>query len=352
MGAAWAGSGDFLTSAAGPGGDSRWSYQFGLSTRLGLTADFRNIGQWDSPNAVSGFGSVTNRTYDDGFNRVDFTGNIGGLTSHWGIRDLDQVGQVAPNTISMNLNNSLSNGSLTGVDDDSPGSPGIEYTLQYQMGRLGTLVGLDRSPVTWGFGLNFFYQNVGIGGGGQTLSDVERVTDSFASGSVAIGVAPYSGPSTPAFGAPLISDNLTMANRATSIIPNGAMVQGSYDLSTNLFGVNVGPWVQVPITNKLAFNAEAGLSLALAFSDFKGSSTTTIAGSGSQTHKLSDDSTELLIGAYLGAGLRYEISESMHSYLSLRWNTMQDHSVDAGRSKAELDFSSNVSISAGVGFKF
>src|SRR3954467_4203873 len=55
------------------------SYQMGLN----ITVDFRRLGGLALSSPGPATGTTVNRTYDNGYNRVDISTNAGGLTWHW-----------------------------------------------------------------------------------------------------------------------------------------------------------------------------------------------------------------------------------------------------------------------------
>src|SRR5580692_989632 len=72
----------------------RPTQRFGLSYRAGfnITADFRNLGGFpasSSPGPATGGG--IDRIYDDGYVRVDSSGNAGGQTWFWGYKNASQI---------------------------------------------------------------------------------------------------------------------------------------------------------------------------------------------------------------------------------------------------------------------
>src|SRR5215813_4119479 len=60
--------------------------RFGLNYRMGLniSVDFRKLGGLALSQPGPATGSAVNRTYDNGYNRVDSSTNAGGVTWFWG----------------------------------------------------------------------------------------------------------------------------------------------------------------------------------------------------------------------------------------------------------------------------
>src|SRR5205085_771747 len=81
--------------------------RFGLSYRAGfnITARFKNVGNVGRPGGSANgrdpgpaTGGDVDRFYDDGYNRVDISGNGFGLTSFWGFKN---AGQIVGDTVEM-----------------------------------------------------------------------------------------------------------------------------------------------------------------------------------------------------------------------------------------------------------
>src|SRR5690242_3901630 len=60
--------------------------RIGLSYRMGLniTVDFKKLGGLGLSNPGPATGGAVNRNYDNGYNRVDSSGNAGNQTWYWG----------------------------------------------------------------------------------------------------------------------------------------------------------------------------------------------------------------------------------------------------------------------------
>src|SRR5215216_753312 len=69
--------------------------RFGVSYRMGFnfTADYKNLGKTRPPGAGPGpaTGGQVDRFYDDGYNRVDVSGNNDNETWFWGYKNASQV---------------------------------------------------------------------------------------------------------------------------------------------------------------------------------------------------------------------------------------------------------------------
>lgn len=89
--------------------NSRWRIMIGGSAMFGVEASFSNLGSFSSPNAALPLGAGVDRNYDDGYNRLDSSGNAGGLTWNFGYANASQDNTGA-GTLDRSISNSLANG--------------------------------------------------------------------------------------------------------------------------------------------------------------------------------------------------------------------------------------------------
>jgi hypothetical protein len=176
---------------------------------------------------------------------------------------------------------------------------------------------------------------------------VSRVTDTFSQNGVVPPLAPYAG----SFNGPgpLISDS---PSRTTTIFPGGAAVAGSRDLEVNLFSLTVGPYLEIPVGSRFTASVEGGLSLAIADGDYDFTSSTTIAGVGTQTSAGSGSETSVLPGVSLGVTGLYQWNDRWSAYGGVRYQYYSSFDVSAGASEAELDFGGAFVLSLGAAYRF
>src|SRR6478735_4410843 len=69
---------------------SRWRIGAGYAPLIGLKAEFSGLGRFHSDFSPQPLGGKVGYKYDDGFVRVDLSGNIGGETSNWDYQHASQ----------------------------------------------------------------------------------------------------------------------------------------------------------------------------------------------------------------------------------------------------------------------
>ncbi|MEJ2422830.1 MAG: hypothetical protein P8018_14205 [Acidobacteriota bacterium] len=105
----------------------RISYQMGLN----ITANFKHLGGFaPQSNPGPAAGTAVNRTYDNGYNLVDISGNAGGQTWYWGYADNSSL---QGNQLVLDSSASLANG--VSRDNSSDPQHGFEIALDHELYR-------------------------------------------------------------------------------------------------------------------------------------------------------------------------------------------------------------------------
>lgn len=320
----------------------KWRFGTSFAGFVGVKTSFTGLGTFQSAFAPAALGGGTNYNYDDGFVRLDATGNAGGLTWNWGYNNASQFNPAGTGSISSSISNSAANGAI----EDSSGGAGFEFMAYYEMGEVPWSAEGKKRPV-WGMRSAFQYARLGGNSRQDANGDVIRTTDSFDLGGIIPPAGPYAG--TFAGPGPVIADAPT---RTTQVIAGGANVAGYRQFDTDLFSLNFGPYMEFQVQEKLSFGVEAGLALAIASGTYRHESTTTIAGVGTQTTSGNGSRTAFLPGGYLGVNATVEVNEKWSIYGAARYQYMKDFEVSAGGSQAQLSFGSAFVLSAGAIFRF
>jgi len=283
--------------------------QIGLSYRMGLniTVDFKKLGGFppvSDPGPASG--STYNRSYDNGsYNRVDSSTNAGGLTWYWGYQS---ASQVQGNSLVMESSSSQANG----VSRDNQNDPqhGLELSYRHQFYRAEHYrLGLEAA---------FGWTTVDVSDHSTVKTSVNRITDSFTiPGDVhVLPAAPYygkyEGPSAVIGAGP---------ERATTVISQDAIVTGSRQLNSEVFTLRLGPYVEVPLVERLSFLLSGGLTVAAADTKFSYQETVSIADAGlvSQPRTSSGSQTDWLVGGYVGGALSYAVTKDVSVFAGAQY---------------------------------
>lgn len=315
---------------------SRWRVGAAYAPIFGLDAEFKGLGTFGSAFPVQPIAPGTSYEYDNGFVRVDSSGNLGGETWNWGYQD---AGQVNGNNVTMSLTSANADARSREADEIAQG---IDLFAYYDMGK----VALGGKDASWGFRGGLHYGRVDIGNSSTLSTATTSITDTYTvvGGGVVPG-APYSG----SFGGPgpRVGDT-----PVRDIVAGTASVSGSRDLDVHLTTLNLGAYLEIPVAGDFSVSLEGGLSAALANGDYDFQSTTTITGLGTVNSSGSDSDTRILPGLYLGLSGTYQINEKWAAQLSGRYQYMDSFTLEDNGSEATLSFDSAFILSAGVVYSF
>ena len=320
--------------------------EFGANVLLGSNykADFGlKAGTYSAadPGAETG---IQDRTYDDGYNLVDATGNFdrgtgSPKTYYWGYQDASQY-DAAGDTITMTSERIvLSDNGRVSINEHHA-QPGLEFWWQetffsgvrdapYQPRNPRENRWLwyadIRAAVRW--------QHIELSQNGNVSGSLESVSDVYSTGGATPPTAPFDG----TFEGPnMVLDAVPMSRTVTPVGSGSA--RATYDLSTDLIALDVGPALIFDLSYGARFSVSAGGSLAWAYSEFdyrygdlgRGEST----------------DSEALWGWY--AGFDFLFAEQMT--LGFITYQLQDLEHNSGNSFARLDFSGNYTFRIGLRF--
>ncbi|HEU0011702.1 MAG TPA: hypothetical protein VFT34_17940 [Verrucomicrobiae bacterium] len=304
--------------------------------RLGLNiqAKFSRIGTFPAATDIGGTGSALDHFYDDGYVRVDESGNYGGQTWYWGY---DSASQISGNNLLFH-SSSASVGASHEVSDDP--QYGVEMVYNRDIGAIG-------SKCRWGLEMAFGWNGIELRDSRPLRGDVTRVTDAYAfTPGTTPPAAPFDGPfSGPSF---TISDT---PNRSIATIPGGAAITGVRDLRADLFAGRIGPYFEFPLSSKVQLTLSGGLAVGVLYSEFAfreriDFGTASVVRSGSRTDG------DALYGGFAGANLNYKFEDRWKASIGAQFESLGARSHSVSGHNAELDLSKSVYLSFGLGYSF
>ena len=315
-------------------------YSVSLSYGMGLniTAQFKNLGSF--PASGGGPGPATpgvDHNYDNGYDRVDVTGNNhGGFegTWYWGY---NTPSQVSGDTLTMQ-SSALEAGANTKKDQNDP-QPGFELTVGRQFG--------GGPHWSWGGEGSFGFMAVTIKDNATLFGNVSVTSDSYALNGIIPPVAPYHG----TFGGPsaIISD---APNRTVDVQANAASIAGSRELDANLFGIKLGPYFEIPMGSRWAVRLRGGLALVEVNSEFSYTETTTLPGLTPSTSSAHGWHSGLQVGGYAGATLSCSLSPSTSLFAGGEFEDVGSFTQNLNGRQAVLDLSRSVLVTFGLSYSF
>lgn len=306
--------------------------RFGLGLRMGfnLDAKFKESGG-ETPRLIGpAVGGGIDRTYDDGFVRRDASGNQGGLTWNWGYQD---ASQVAGTELLLHATGATA---VPGFSSDDDAQFGGELVYQRRLGQW--------SWGKWGLLAAFSVTDVQIDASHRGSVNAFRVTDAYSTGGIIVPGSPYAG--SFAGPGPVISDS--PARSTTSVL--GA-VESTRRLDLQLYGWRLGPYLELPLSERLSLGLGGGLALGYANGEFAYRDVTTIGGvSGTREGGVTDG--ELLAGGYAEAQLALRLSRRLGVFTSVQYQHLPDFEQSAQGTRAELGLGGGIFLSLGATVNF
>jgi opacity protein-like surface antigen len=314
------------------------AYQMGMN----IGVDFRKFGGLFGANPGPASGSAVDRNYDNGYNRVDEAGNAGGKTWYWGY---SSPNSVQGDSLVLQSESTPANASSNG-NQDNP-QHGFEIFYQRELVKKEHW----RAGLEAAFGMTF----ISIRDTSTLHNRVYRTNDNFALGGVIPPQPSYSGTFTGP--GPLIDS--APSDRTQDFVNGAATITGERKLDSTVYMFRLGPYIEVPINQRVSIFGDAGLALVVGDSKFSfneqvaindpsaGISITTDAprhGSGSKT--------DFLVGGYVGGGLTYSLTREIALIGSVKFQGA-GRSIDNTKGKESiLDLGQSILVSVGVTYAF
>ena len=316
-----------------PGGED-WTTHFHIGAFAGLNigANFHESGTFNV-NHNSG-------TYDDGYVRVDQTGNAGNATSYWGYNSASQY-NAAAQTISFH---SVTQFTSAG-DAKANGDPSVGLDLTY--GRDYLYWKPAHVRIGWELGLSGLPIN--IKDNSQLTATAKQFTYNYGTGGIVVPGAPYQGTSSGL--GPLLSDMPTSSSYKD--LPN-QLVTGTRALDMDLFSLRLGPSFFWDISQNLGLSFSGGPVIGCVTGKYDYNETIFANGIGSHNQG-SFGATDMTYGGYVNANLKYHIVDNgrnAYLFIGVQYTPMTAAHFSSGGRSAQLNLDGQVDFTAGMGWLF
>jgi len=322
-----------------------------LSLRFGLniSGKFKGLGSSFASGAPLAAGRRTPNgdayNYDNGYVLTDVSGNAGGMTWYWGY---DKAGQVNAGANTVAFDRTVAIGLPSEKSSDDSPYVGAELTYNYEMFR-------DKwRHLNYGLEFAVNYMPISFSSGGLYNATLSRVTDtySYASGTTPPGYSnpselPYQG----SFNGPGFLLNSTPSSSVQSFVAGQFLAQQHFD--ANLWGFRVGPYIEMPVSEKWNLHLSGGLAVGLIDAEASWKETLTVnADNSSRTVSGGGHDTDVLWGYYIGLNAAYQFNDRWAVEAGVQFQDLGTYSHNFGGRTAELDLSGSVFVHVGISYSF
>ena len=340
------------STSAGDTGRNPYRLSLGGRFTFGVDADFTSatptldLGPAGAIATTPAMAATILRNYDDGFIGVDVSGNAGDTTTFWGYADASQIAGLGTPGGTLSFHSAPSPADQFGLEADEEVLPGFDFEFSRDLGSFDLRVNGQATRAWYGFTMAFGYLDLKLAQQGAVTAPVALTTDTFAIGAVIPPVAPYQG-TVPGPG-PLIPDSPT--TRVTAATPATAAVQN--EIEGNMYGLTVGPFLEIPFGERLIAEFSGGLAVAVADRSYTFSEAVTIAGVPTTVRAGAGDSVDWLIGGVASLGLNYRFAKHTDLRLGLQYQNLGSTSQSVSGKTAGIDLQNALSVSIGLGWRF
>lgn len=317
-----------------------WTKRFrlGVIAAINIEAEFSMSGDFGvsgSDPGTPGIGGL-NHTYDNGYVRLDDTGNAGGYTSNWGYESASQY-DPAGETLTFSGTTSFrpSGGSSSASDEPY-------YGLDLAYG--GRLMEAAKGVLGWEFGFMFLP---------ATFEDraplpvtARRVEHRFSAAGIVLPQAPYNGGSSGV--GPVMGDGAEeISNSATD-----GLLTGSRTLEAYLMDFRLGPNLQWHLGGRWAASVGGGFALGLVTGEYSFDESIVFESGDDARNRGDFNATEVVYGGYAEALLYFRAEERSEIYLGVRYVSLGDATFSGGGREARLKLGNGLYFAAGIHWIF
>ncbi|HEX3857275.1 MAG TPA: hypothetical protein VHY30_08275 [Verrucomicrobiae bacterium] len=321
-----------------PSDTDDWTRHFRIGAMVGMniSANFSEKGTFNISDK-----NLANGIYNDGYVRVDSSGNAFGQTSYWGYNNANQYNPAGNGTISMH---SVTSYTLTGADSSKENGgafPGFEMAYgdnlwYWKHARVGWELGVDILPIS-------------IKNTSSMTATVNQSTYTFDAGGIVVPTAPYQGGFNRQGGEPTISDNRSQPSETQ--LQNQTVI-GTRTLNVMLYTVRLGPSFYWDLTEDFGMSLGAGPAIGIASERLDYNETITLTDGSISHNKGSINGTDVVFGGYVNGVLTYHVLDNADIYLGAQYMPLGNASLNGGGRQAELKLGGQINVSIGVNWPF
>jgi hypothetical protein len=326
-----------LTARAGLDAWGETPHRIGFNVRgvFNVKATFSQLGGAPTATDIGPVSGDTDRFYDDGYNRVDSSGNAGGSTWFWGY---DRMSQADGAGIQMSSSAAQPTGRVEEVTDDPHWGGELVYWRE---------LGWNNS-YAWGLVAGLGWQYLRFNESATFSTDATRTTDTYSIFGQPPPAAPYRGQFDSSTG-PVLS---AIPNRQTSLMPNGALTWGQYEFEASAYTLRLGLLFETPFTESLDLQFGGGVLASVINGEFTYRENTAVSDLQPLSARGSDRSTEFVGGGYAELNLSLRVARRFYVIAGAQYQMLTDYSQEAAGRKVELDSRSSLVAVLGMNYAF
>jgi hypothetical protein len=328
-------------TAFGQDQDDWWQHlRVGVPILVNVKAHFSENGQFNLNSEAGATGvSGVNHVYDDGYVKVDATGDAGGYTGYWGYQNASQY-NAAAHTLTMESDTAYTTSGS--ADKDAQPFAGFEVAYGTDLWRFGS------ARIGWELGGSLM--PIHITDDQPLPATVNQSLYTFSTtspfGPIIVPTAPYNGGSS-GEAEPTIQDTATAAGSAS--VPG--TITGTRQLQLMLYTIRLGPTFSWNFVTNTALQIGAGPAVGILTGNYKFDETITTAG-GSAENSGSLGATKTVFGEYVNASLTYRLVEHGDIYIGAQFMPLGNVNLSFPGRQASLDLRQAVQFSAGINWPF
>jgi opacity protein-like surface antigen len=281
--------------------------------------------------------------FDDGYVRTDSSGNVGGKTWYWGY---DHDNQLVNGNLEFHAANSPRDGTSERFKDDP--HAGFEITYGRELGRLKLS---KHIPLIWGVSGGFSSLDLELGDENRISGNVIRTAYRYPVGNIIVPLAPYYGSFYRP--GPLLGTTLGPSGD-TAVL--SAVSEMAVNMSGLLYGLKVGPFVEVPLGKRLTLALAGGLAALNADMELSYTETVTFpsdpASSPPPVRSAKASHGKWMAGFYGNASLAFALTDNTSIFLGGAYHHLGDMSVSAGPKSATVGLGQVLELTGGLRFTF
>jgi hypothetical protein len=319
-------------------GDNLFTLNAALGYNLKLSS--RNL-EAAAPNPGPATGTMLDRFYDNGYVRVDASGNAGGFTTWWKFDTaLGATYDGQPGgSVTLSTTRSPAQGETFTSKDDP--HPGVEFGYGRRLVRLGDG---ERPWMIVGLEARFSLLDMKISDS-QTMTGDAVTTDTYhlAPGNVVVGSS---------FEGSFLGPGPLLGSEPTSRAFTTGTATLSQQLDGQMYGFSVGPTLEFPVANSLLLTVSGGWTLTGVDADSSYQETVTIGGGTPVTSSGSSHFDSWQGGLYVRGAAAVALGHQWQVQAGVQWQDTGAMSSQAGKYETRLDLGQVVMVTLGLGYSF